>query len=348
MKKKLLYGVLTSAVIAFASCENGDNEFDNFDYSTVKFSTQYAARTVELGDDNEVDLTDDNNHIIRIQANWGGGYSNGQNVAIDYVVDPALCEGISFYEGEKKTDLVPMPASYYELKSDKIYIPSGKIRGGVEVKLTDAFFADPKSVENYYVIPLRMTGVQGADSILSGKVQVGIDNPSLTTTSDWSVQPKNYVLYAVKFVNPYHGLYARRGVDVATINGQSASIVRHEQYVEKDEAVSMSTKSLTDNILPITVKDASGVNHTVNVHIKFAADGTCTLSTEDAGVTVSGTGKFVKKGEKNSLGGKDRDALYLDYQMDMRDLNMKFATKDTLVMKVRNVYGAGEFKYVKE
>lgn len=34
------------------------------------------------------------------------------------------------------------------------------ISGRLEVQLTDAFFADKKSIERYYVIPLRMTDVQ--------------------------------------------------------------------------------------------------------------------------------------------------------------------------------------------
>ena len=37
----------------------------------------------------------------------------------------------------------------------KIIIPAGKVMGGIEVQLTDAFFADPRSIKNTFVIPLK-------------------------------------------------------------------------------------------------------------------------------------------------------------------------------------------------
>ena len=72
-----------------------------------------------------------------------------------------------------------MPTSYYTLAANQINIPKGEVIGGVEVQFTDAFFADKKTLDNYYVIPLKMTGVQGADSILQGKA---VKLPSLDET----------------------------------------------------------------------------------------------------------------------------------------------------------------------
>jgi hypothetical protein len=43
----------------------------------------------------------------------------------------------------------------------------------------------------------------------------------------------------------------------------------------------------------------------------------------------------VKKGEKNSWGNKDRDALYLKYEVNLG--SMKVSTTDTLVMRDRTV-----------
>ncbi len=48
----------------------------------------------------------------------------------------------------------------------------------------------------------------------------------------------------------------RRGVDQAVINGVSSQLVRHQQYVEKDEKVNITTESLKDNILSLSTKDA--------------------------------------------------------------------------------------------
>ena len=213
------------------------------------------------------------------------------------------------------------------------------------MQLTDAFFADEKSTGENYVIPLLMTAVQGADSILQGKAVV--ENPVLTNSGDWSVQPQNFVLYAVKYVNPWHGEYLRRGVDHAAIGGVSKDIVRHEQFVENDEVVNISTKSLKDNLLPLKIKDAGGKDVSYTVRLTFTDDGTCTLSSGSEDVVVSGSGKFVRKGEKNSLGGKDRNALYLDYTVNLTNNNIQVATKDTLVLRTRNVQGGMSLGVVK-
>lgn len=337
MKKLYILPLLVGGLMV-TSCENGDNEFNDFDYQTVYFANQYVNRTVELGVDEKVDLTTDNLHQITIQAAWGGGYQNRNNVLIDYVIDPTLVNDLYFKNTDVKLEV--MPSSYYTIPEDmKLRIPAGEIRGGVTVQLNDEFFNDPKSVSNCYVIPLRMTSVEGADSILCGKASQ--ENPVLTNDSHWAIQPKNFVLYGVKFVNPWHGQYKRRGVDQITIDGQTSTIVRHDKdnYVERDEDVDVTTTAYTKNVLPITVKDAAGNDVTFNITLTFGEDNSCTLSSDADNVGISGSGKFVAKGEKNSLGGKDRDAIYLEYTADLRDANIKVATKDTLVLKTRNVQG---------
>lgn len=336
-KKYLL--TLPIAALTLGACHNGTNDFDDFDYQTVYFANQYADRTIELGVDEDVDLTNDNKHMCTIKAAWGGGYTNRTNVYIDYVVDPSLVDGIYFKNGGA---VELMPEDYYILPADnQIKIPQGEIMGGTQVQLTDAFFNDPKSTTQCYVIPLRMTNVAGADSILSGKPLE--ENPVYTDDSHWSIQPKNFVLYAVKFVNPWHGQYLRRGVDDATVDNVPSRIVRHQQYVENDEVVDITTTGYKANKLPVTVKDAAGNNVTFNLALTFTDDGSCTVGSADDNVVASGQGRFVSKGEKKSLGGKDRDAIYLDYSAELKDNNMKFQTKDTLVLRTRNVYGGATF-----
>lgn len=339
MKRYFLISSSIAALALLASCENGNNEFPDFDYQTVYFANQYAMRTVELGVDENVDLTADNNHTVGIQAAWGGGYTNKSNVFIDYVVDPTLVDGFYFKDSDQLVEV--MPEDYYTIDEKQINIPSGKINGSLTVHLTDKFFADKKAIGQCYVIPVRMTDVTGADRILTGTATE--ENPVLTNDAHWSVQPKNFILYGVKFVNPWHGEYLRRGVDNAVIDGQSSTLVRHSQYVENDEVVELNTAAFKEDLLPIKVKDAAGNDHTVNVKLTFADDNTCTLSSATDGATVTGSGKFVSKGEKSSLGGKDRDAVYLDYTLDLPASNLKFESRDTLVLRTRNVYGAHAF-----
>lgn len=339
MKYNFLIPSSIAALALLTACSNGNNEFPDFDYQTVYFANQYAMRTLELGEDEFVDLTADNNHEAFIKAAWGGGYSNKKNVLINYVVEPSIVDGFYFKDSDQLVEV--MPTDYYTLESNQISIPSGSTSGGVKVRLTEKFFADPKSVGNCYVIPLLMTDVVGADRILTGTATE--ENPVLTNDAHWSVQPKNFVLYGVKYVNPWHGQYLRRGVDNATIAGQASKLVRHSEFVENDEVVDLSTSAYKEDMLPVTIKDAQGGNHTYNLLLTFADDNTCTLSSASEGATVSGVGKFVSKGEKQSIGGKDRDAIYLDYTLEVPASNMKFESKDTLVLRTRNVYGAYAF-----
>ena len=345
MRKGLLYiGTASLFLVASTACENDMNEFPNNELQTVYFATQYAERTLVLGKDITVDNSMDNEHKFSIKAAWGGGYNNPENVTIDFVIDETLCNGLSFQTESGAGDpLALMPFSYYKMASNQINIPAGQISGGVEVELTDEFFADPNSVKNYYVIPLRMTYVAGADSILQGSPAV--ENPVLTNSGDWSVQPQNFVLYAVKYVNTWHGEYLRRGVDCITTNYQTEERVRHAEFVQDDEVVYLTTTSLTNSTLSLTEKNAAGDNETYQIDLAFDEDGNCTMNSLTDGMTVKGTGKFVKDGEKNSLGGKDRDALYLDYVMTLPDSRV-FVTKDTLVLRARAVQGGKAFTVV--
>ncbi|MGC4232839.1 MAG: DUF5627 domain-containing protein [Niabella sp.] len=322
MNKKLLISIIILAVLA--SC-NRDRDFPDFEYQTVYFAYQYPVRTITLGEDITVDNTLDNEHKFQVYAAFGGGYKARQDVSIGFSIDNSLLgNGMLFSSGGN--EIVPLPSSYYTLKENNIIIPKGTSAGAVTVQLTDAFFNDPKSVTNTYVLPVKMTAVNGADSILS---------------------EKNFTLYAVKFINPWHGNYLRRGTDAMT-GDVNRNVSRHAQYVEYDEVNMLSTRSFTDLSFPVTFKDNAGNNFTCTLLLKFDGSGNCTISSATTGYTATGTGAFVSKGEKKSWGNKDRDALYLDYQVNYSGITVgtgtnakiisgNIATKDTLVMRDRAV-----------
>ncbi|MCE5178768.1 MAG: DUF5627 domain-containing protein [Porphyromonadaceae bacterium] len=331
MKKIFIITLLTAFVTGlFTSCENGDWEFPDYEYSAVYFAYQSPVRTIVLGED-VFDTSLDNEYKCQIMATMGGVYSNEKNVEISIRIDNALCDNLVFdNSGEAVT---PMPSSYYTLSSDKIIIEKGSILGGVTVQLTEAFFNDLKSLGTNYVIPVVMTGVVNADSILSGIPLA--DNPRRGVASDWDVQPKDYVLYAVRYINPYDANYLRRGKDVIS-GDQSGTKVRHAQYVEQDEVIAkITTRSLSTIAWEHQTKDMNNITRNSVMLLTFNEQGDCTLTSETDGVAVTGTGKFVSKGDKNSWGNKDRDVLYLDYTVNYGDIQV--VTKDTLVVRDRGV-----------
>jgi hypothetical protein len=268
-------------------------------------------------------------------ATTGGVYDNKKDITIDVTVDNSLCNGLLFGQGGDQ--IIPMPANYYNLASDQIIIPKGQLSGGVVVELADAYFADTLALKKTYVIPMYMTQVVNADSILSGSPLAG--NPNRCIAADWNVVPKDYILYAVKYINTWHGYYLRRGTDVITGKNGNTSLdktnSRHPQYIENDEVFLVTTKSLTQTSYPLILKDKDGNNVNCTLLLTFDNTGTCIVSSNTANCTASGSGKFVKKGEKNSWGNTDRDAIYLDYQVDLTDSHV--ATKDTLLMRNRGV-----------
>ncbi len=332
--KRIFFISLIIMVGAFTSCHNQDWEFEDYDYQTVYFSYQSPVRTITLGDD-IYDTSLDNAHQCKIYATTGGVYENDNDITISIEVDESLCDGLFFESGGQA--VTPMPGNYYSLAANEIVIPSGSLSGGVLVQLTDAFFADTLSLKNTYVIPLVMKSVTNADSILSG--DPAVDNPNRYVSDDWVTEPKDYVLYCIKYINAYHGYYLRRGKDIITgKNGNSAldqTIIRHEEYVEYDEVCELTAKSLTKVEFPITFQDAEGYNIDCTLLLTFDEDSICTVSSGSDDYTATGSGKFVTDGEKNSWGSKDRDAIYLNYEIDLDEMHV--ATSDTLVARNRGV-----------
>ena len=333
MKKTYILSALL--LTAFASCKNQDWEFPDFDYQSVYFAYQYPVRTITLGED-VFDTSLDNEHKVKVMATTGGVYNNSKDITINFEVDNSLTSKLLFKSNE--ADVQPLPANYYTIASNQMVIPKGSLVGGVEVQLTDAFFNDPKALTTNYVLPIRMTKVVNADTILAGRKLPG-SLARKAVAEDWDVLPKDYVFYAIKYVNTWHGNYLRRGADVVVgKNGNTSltqNVKRHASHVEKDEVKSIHTQGLMKSVLPLTFKKVSGENINIELVLSFDKENNCTVSSGTTGVTASGSGSFVKRGDKKSWGNVDRDVLYLDYKVDMAE--MQVSTKDTLVARDRAV-----------
>ena len=371
--KKIIYGAALGAIsLTCASCYNTDHEFPDYEGGTTAyFAYQFPVRTLILGND-IYDNTLDNNHMCRIWATMGGAY-HGRNAVVSFVVDESLCDNLWFVDegGNPSIPVIPMPSDYYELLSNTIPY-NGDSRGYVEVKFTDKFFQDPKAIVNTYVIPLRMTDVNGIDHILTGTPREGL-TPSRTNTEDWDILAKDYVLYCVKYVNPWDAKYIRRGVDNVTENGSTTQIVRQdfslinsdlEHYTENpvnanDEVCSVTTKNMSQAIFPVSFR-TSGASISCNLILTFSGN-TCTISTDDENVTVTGSGEFIANGTERqeykdyqwgSNNGQpvQRDILRLTYDVNFDSKNIQVSTSDTLVVQTRESNQKVFFspKYIKE
>ena len=279
----------------FTSCSSGDQDFPDFDYQTVYFAKQYPVRTVELGNDDYVDVTLDNQHKVNIKATMGGAYTNRRDITVEIAVDPTLIDGLKFKDSNES--LVLLPSSHYNLTDHQIHIPAGEISAGVIVELTDKFFDDPKSLTTHYVLPIRMVGkAEGVDSIL---------------------EDKDFVLYAVKYINRYQAKY---------VHAKNTNTV-----------VSVTSAGLNTCHLQYAAKDAEGKNHNCQLVLNFANDGTCNITTDTEGFTVQGSGRFVEADESQLLGARHPDTMYLKFSISNPTLGITASEDYTLLCQTRGV-----------
>ncbi len=342
MKKLILFLLILASM---TSCENDPISFPDYKYSAVYFPYQFPVRTITLGED-IYDNTLDLQYKCNIMATMSGVYENKKDVAIDFIVADTIPKDYKFVGTSPLRPILPLPRDYYTLASNQILIKKGDVSGGVEVQLTDKFFADPLTTQNNYVIPLIMTTAVGVDSILSGKPLIAGSKPRRLDSRKWDIISKDYILYAVKYINTWHGYYLRRGKDVMT-GSLTKTIVRHPKDVQTYDAptsnvatwlVQLTTGSLKVLKFPVVLQDGAGVNYTCSLNLTFDDTGKCVITSSDpTAFTATGTGAFVKKGEKNSFGNVDRDVLYLDYTINHIAKNINTQTKDTLLMRNRGV-----------
>ncbi len=274
---------LSLALGVTTSCSNGDWEDNlkdvvdqggNNGKTSVYFSMQAPIRTVTLGNDDDAVNVDDNNHQFKLMATLGGLYKNTVDRKISYQIEPSLLE-----EG---TGMEVLPASHYTLEDPStLTIPAGSIAGGTVVKLTDAFFNDPKSVTTHYVLPVRLLSAQNVDTIL---------------------QKQNYQLICVKFKNQYTGLYCKTG----TSNVQGGKSLTHKNEDALDNIVSLSYTS-SEAVFSYPVKewryDAKSdswsqidVTASISLTLQFSNDGNCQVLQDGKAI---GTGTFTPRGIKD-------------------------------------------------
>lgn len=329
MKINKFFKYMSAAVLAlgFASCENGDIDFPDYEEQPVYFPYQYPVRTLVMGDD-EYDTSLDKEHKCKIMATFGGSY-NGSNGSVQVAVDNSLVNGLTFADG---TPIKAMPESYYSLSTNNLKF-NGTYNGVTEVQLTDAFFNDADAVKGVYVIPLVMTSQTGFSGIKVGTPNEEGATPSRLDESAWKVKPMDYVLYCVKYLNKYSGFWLAEGKDVITDEISVKTQDRKAASVEKRNVIEIKTKSLTQSVLTVSypfeyigwvLNDKTGemeekvLTKTLTADLLLTFDGSdnCTITSATEGVTASGSGKWVDNGAKKAWNEKDRDMIDVSYKVD--------------------------------
>ena len=282
------------------SCSNGDWE-DNLQDTierggnngtiSVYFAMQAPIRTITLGNDDDADNTDDNNHQFKLMATWGGGYSNNKDCKISYQIEPSLLEAGSGME--------VLPSSYYTLEDpNTLTIPAGSIIGGTTVKLTDEFFNDPKAATTHYVLPVRLTASLTGDSI---------------------IQEKSTQLLCLKYKNQYSGVYCKTG----TTDIQTLRVLTHKNEDDLDVVSSFDFKT-SQVTFSAPVKEWQWskekqkweeieVVRDLTFDLVFTGEDNCQVQILQDGA-VKGTGTFAARGIQDfSDSNRMADCLKIQY-----------------------------------
>ena len=327
MKKIFL---ILSLIAGLISCQNFDLKHPDFEFTSGYFPYQYPVRTLVLGD-YIYDNTNDNAHKFVVSVAMGGVYSNTKDRSFNIAVDNTLCNNILFGAGGDQ--IKALPSNYYTLSSSsKIVIPAGKMNGGVEVQLTDAFFADPLAVKNTYVVPIRIKSSADVDTVLSGSSS--ISNPDPRVSSQWNVTPKNFTMFAVKYINEYHGNYFHYGsnnVKDAT-NTVVETTAYSTTYVEQNTVAKLNTTGRYQVSLS-TFFNSTKMTGALELLLTFSGT-KCTVSAPaGSAYTITGTGDFLAK--KFSWGDKERDGITLTYKVSKSPYT--YEATETLVVRDRAV-----------
>ena len=296
MKQTLKITIPILLLLAMFSCKNQEWEFPDYKFSGTYFAYQTPVRTLVLGDYEQVDNTKDNNLQFSIGATMGGVYENTKDIKVDFVVDNTLVNNLYNDKGEQ---ILALPASYYTLSSpNTIVIPKDKLTGFVDVQLSDAFLNDPNSIKLKYVIPLKITSSE-TDSVLVGSTTKPNADPRIAT--DWNTVPMNYTLFAVKYINAYHGKYLHRGASIVKDkNGVTVDKVNyHQLYLEQNEVWSLQTMGRNQVGVDGVLRRSTGGVGPFSMILTFDENKNCSIVEKklDVGVPVDQTIKNVALGK---------------------------------------------------
>lgn len=346
MKKSIFKIIVNVLIVLFVTaCSNDSFTSDNFDYTASYFGWQYPVRTLVLGGSDYYDTSNDLKHQFEIKASLAGVSVNSKDRNVIVEIDPSLVDSLAFNNGTSNVRLQMLPSNYYEpLSTTTMVIPAGSFNGGILIKLTEAFFNDPLAASTKYVLPIRIKSAD-TDSIIKGKYFPTSDISLISSiaskwkydpriASNWEVQPKNFTIYAIKYVNKFNGYYLKRGTEKETTIGVSSTekgygwekkYIEYTTFIPKLSTVSLSKILYADKLALTSAVKFSAI-------IDVASDNSVTISKDPSSTTsVSGTGQFTVGIEE--WGGKKRNAFYLSYTVSDPSTNKTYAVKDTLVIR---------------
>ncbi|MCC4211268.1 DUF1735 domain-containing protein [Leeuwenhoekiella parthenopeia] len=314
-------------------CENQEQDFDDFEIQNVYFPIKYPIRTISLQEDSRIDNSIDLERSFNIGVAIGGLRSNERNRVINIALAPELVNDAFFADDERPVQL--MPSSYYTLASNsEVTIPSGSFSGLLRVSLTDEFFNDPLALSANYVIPLKIE--PGDYDVLDGMPLDEVTDPDPRSSDDYQVnqEPRNFTLFAVKYINKYHGVYLQKGADVTldATGSPTDTVIYNTEDLVRNILTEVFTTSLT-SVATNRIGNNTGAGE-YGLNLVINGNSISITGREDSDLNIEGSGTFLTRDDQGAeiWGEESRKTMFLEYTYtDTNGANHR--VNDTLVFR---------------
>ena len=279
--------LLFALTACLASCY--EDYTKDYETTTAGFAMSAPLRTVIA----------DRNMPIYVGVSLGGKREVDRNDWAKFTLDASLLEG---------TPLALLPENYYTLEDTETF----RVRkanlpvADVEIRFTEAFYADPLSLTKHYALPFRLTG-SSMDAIREG--------------ADCSV-------VVVKYVSSFSGTYYLQG-EVSEVDGNGniidgTTVVYKEKDLIKNNTLQLTTLS-TDKLLRPGVANLAKSNTncfelTIGNGGESGADYPIQVKGVEGGVTiVKGSGRYISKSPTYTFNSGDIPCpeINLDYVYEL-------------------------------
>lgn len=264
--KKVNIWYCVMCLLLMTSCY--EDYVKDYDTSVTYFASQKPLRTVIA----------DRDMAVRVGVAIGGKREVDKNDWAEFEIVPSLLDG---------TGLTLLPTTYYTLSDANTFRVSktSLAVADVEIKFTDAFYADAASVDIHYALPFRLK----------------------SSSLDEIPEDMNYSIVAIKYVSTYHGTYYIKGkVNELSTTGE---IVKTDVYENKDLSKNdtRNVNTLAKNVLLREGVGKDPVVATEKVKMTFMTDHTVKVETADGGITITdGSGTFTDSQDKLEVSLKYR------------------------------------------
>lgn len=289
--------VLLVSMLSLTSCY--EDYIKDYETTTAGFAMQSPLRTV----------ISDRDMSIYVGVSLGGKREVDMADWATFVIDPTLLYN---------TGLELLPEEYYELSDPNTFRvrKSNLPVADVGISFTDAFYADPLSLETHYALPFSV----------------------VETSMDQIREGADYSIVAVKYVSSFSGTWYVRG-EVAEVDSQgnpvygTTRVYRSKDLID-DETVYLATISPNTLSRPgIADLSDGGYILTIDNGGESGGDYDVTVSSSEGGITVTGTGRYVYKSDEFTYNGGDEPCPEIDLEYTFETGGKKYRAIETLVLR---------------